>query len=106
LLFDQIESIEHGLNIHIHTLAVVPNLVQDSTLSKRTLDDLRRAIPHVTPFELRKRVILQSAWDAGHSIFRYEPSKPDQVRAKREVEEDYLRLAECVRGAGAEKEEI
>lgn len=103
LLFDQIESIEHGLNIHIRTLAVVPNLVQDSTLARRTLDDLRRAIPHVTPFELRKRVILQSAWDEGRSIFRYEPTKPDQLRAKREVEEDYLRLAEFVRGAVPEE---
>lgn len=97
LLFDQIESIEHGLNIQIHTLAIVPNLVQDSSLSRRTLEELRAEVPNVTPFELRKRVILQSAWDAGHSIFNYEPTKPDQIKAKREVEEDYLRLAQFVR---------
>src|SRR5215211_8698683 len=37
LLFDQIESIEQGLKIRIEILAVVPNLVQDSALSKRIL---------------------------------------------------------------------
>jgi chromosome partitioning protein len=96
LLFDQIESIEQGLGIQIEKLAVVPNLVQDSTISRRTLEDLRDHVPHVTPFELRKRVILQNAWDEGRSIFRYEPIKPDQVKAKREVVEDYLRLAQFV----------
>jgi chromosome partitioning protein len=96
LLFDQIESIEHGLNIHIATLAIVPNLVQDSSMSRRTLEDLRAEIPNVTPFELRKRVILQNAWDEGRSIFHYEASKPDQVKAKREVVEDYLQLAHFI----------
>jgi chromosome partitioning protein len=96
LLFDQIESIEHGLGIQIEKLAVVPNLVQDSTMSKRTLEDLRSHVPHVTPFELRKRVILQNAWDEGRSIFQHGASKPDQVKAKREVIEDYIRLARFV----------
>src|ERR671933_2605359 len=62
LLFDQIESIEKGLTIHIDVLAVVPNLVQDSAMGKRILADLRQSIPSVTPFELRKRVMLQAAW--------------------------------------------
>jgi chromosome partitioning protein len=96
LLFDQIESIEHGLNIHIATLAIVPNLVQDSSMARRTLEDLRSEIPNVTPFELRKRVILQNAWDEGRSIFHYEATKPDQVKAKREVIEDYLQLAHFI----------
>jgi chromosome partitioning protein len=96
LLFDQIESIEQGLGIHIETLAVVPNLVQDSSMSKQTLKELRAHVPNVTPFELRKRVILQSAWDEGRSIFKYESNKPDQLRAKREVVEDYLALARFV----------
>jgi chromosome partitioning protein len=93
LLFDQIESIEHGLSISIHKLAVVPNLVQDSAISKRTLEDLRSHVPNVTTFELRKRVILQNAWDEGRSIFSYHPQKPDQVKAQKEVTEDYIKLA-------------
>jgi chromosome partitioning protein len=96
LLFDQIESIEHGLGIKIKKLAVVPNLVQDSAISKRTLEDLRRHVPNVTPFELRKRVVLQNAWDEGRSIFHYETTKPDHIKAKKEVVEDYLRLANFV----------
>ena len=71
LLFDQIESIERGLNINIRVLAVVPNLVQDSALSKRILADLRSSMPTITPFEFRKRVMLQDAWGKGCSIFAY-----------------------------------
>ena len=48
LLFDQIESVEHGLTIQVAVLAVVPNLVQDSALSKRILSDLRENISAVT----------------------------------------------------------
>lgn len=96
LLFDQIESIEHGLNIKIDKLAVVPNLVQDSALSKRILEDLRTLVPNVTPFALRKRVVLQNAWDEGRSIFSYEPTSFDQGRAKKEVVEDYLKLANFI----------
>src|SRR3954471_1035253 len=62
LLFDQIESLERGLSVHIDILAVVPNLVQDSAMSKRILAEMRRSIPNVIPFELRKRVFVQAAW--------------------------------------------
>src|SRR5919198_434201 len=54
LLFDQIESVEHGLKIQVAVLAVVPNLVQDSALSKRILSDLRTNIPVVTPLDIKK----------------------------------------------------
>lgn len=96
LLFDQIESIEHGLAIHIDILAIVPNLVQDSLLGKRTLEEMRAHLPNVTPFELRKRVILQSAWDAGRSVLSYSANKPDQLRAKQDVVDEYARLADFV----------
>jgi chromosome partitioning protein len=71
LLLDQIESIEQGLKIQIAILAVVPNLVQDSALSKRVLTDLRASIPNITAFEFRKRVVLQEAYDQGHSIYSF-----------------------------------
>src|SRR5215210_1496224 len=74
LLFDQIESIERGLNIHVRVLAVVPNLVQDSAMAKKILADLREQVATVTPIELRKRVMLQAAWSQGCSIFGYKPT--------------------------------
>src|SRR3569623_856805 len=71
LLFDQIESIEKVLKIKISILAVTPNLVQDSALSRRILEDLRQSIPAITPFEIRKRVVLQEAYARGCSIFSF-----------------------------------
>src|SRR4051794_37397126 len=71
LLFDQIESVEQGLKIKNDVLAVVPNLVQDSALSRRILAELRSGIPVITPFEIKKRVVLQEAYDQGRSIFSY-----------------------------------
>jgi chromosome partitioning protein len=96
LLFDQIESIERGLNIEIQVLGVVPNLVQDSVMAKKILHDLRESVPALTPFELRKRVILQAAWAAGCSIFAYPPPSSADEKTKREVVEVYLELGRFV----------
>ena len=96
LLFDQIESIEKGLTIHIDVLAVVPNLVQDSAMGKRILADLRQSIPSVTPFELRKRVLLQAAWSEGTSIFAYRAGSAAEERTRREIMEAYRELATFV----------
>jgi chromosome partitioning protein len=99
LLFDQIDSIEQGLKIKVQVLAVVPNLVQDSALSKRILADLRGAIPTITPFEIRKRVVLQEAYDQGYSIYTYKATgtKQDDCNELREL---YTRLAKVVREQG------
>ncbi len=96
LLFDQIESIERGLNIEIRILAVIPNLVQDSAISKRILHDLRGSIPAVVPIELRKRVLLQEVWAAGCSIFSYQPTSSAQAHAKDEIVELYRQLADLL----------
>jgi chromosome partitioning protein len=96
LLFDQIESIEHGLNIKIAVLAVVPNLVQDSALSKRILSDLRENIPVVTPLEIKKRVVLQEAYDKGRSIFSYEPPNSLKAHDAAELKKVYVELATFV----------
>ena len=93
LLFDQIESVEHGLKIQVAVLAVVPNLVQDSALSKRILSDLRTNIPVVTPFEIKKRVVLQEAYDKGRSIFSYEPPNSVKAHDALELKEVYAELA-------------
>ena len=96
LLFDQIESVERGLNIHVRVLAVVPNLVQDSAMAKRILCELRQSIPTLTPFEMRKRVMLQAAWSSGHSIFAYEPDSRTEEKTRKEIIELYRQLAEFV----------
>jgi chromosome partitioning protein len=93
LLFDQIESVEQGLKIKIAVLAVVPNLVQDSALSKRILAELRDNISVMVPFEIRKRVVLQEAYDQGRSIFSYEaPGSAKQTDAY-ELRKTYTHLA-------------
>lgn len=96
LLFDQIESVERGLGIRIQVLAVVPNLVLDSAMSKRILAQLRDSIPGVVPFEIRKRVMLQAAWSSGCSIFAYEAHGSVEERTKREIIDIYRQLAEFV----------
>ena len=93
LLFDQIESVEHGLKIQVTVLAVVPNLVQDSALSRRILSDLRTNIPVVTPFEIKKRVVLQEAYDKGRSIFSYEPPNSIKEHDAHELKKVYTELA-------------
>ncbi len=96
LLFDQIESVERGLNIHVQVLGVVPNLVQDSVMARKILQDLRTSVPIMAPVELRKRVILQAAWAAGCSIFAYpSPSTKDEL-IKQELVCLYRKLARFV----------
>ena len=98
LLFDQIESIEQGLKIEIDILAVVPNLVQDSALSRRILGELRSSISTVTPFEIRKRVILQEAYDKGRSIFSFEAPNSMKEEDCRELRTIYTKLAQFISG--------
>jgi len=76
LLFDQIESIERGLNVEIRVLAVIPNLVQDSVISKR--------------------ILLQEVWAQGCSIFAFEPASSTQAHGKEEIVELYRQLAEQI----------
>jgi chromosome partitioning protein len=97
LLFDQIESLERGLNIHIRVLAIVPNQVQDSALSKRILAELREQIPKaLVPFDFRKRVMLQEAWGKGHSIFAFPAESSAQRQTRDEIIDLYRQLADFV----------
>lgn len=98
LLFDQIESVERGLHVDIRVLAVVPNKVQDSAMAKRILSELRTKVPVVTPFEIRKRVILQSAWSTGCSIFAFPTTTATDEQTRVEVAEQYMQLAHFVVG--------
>ncbi len=97
LLFDQIESIRRGLKIEVEITAILPNLVERVKLSGRILDELRGSLPAMTPIEIPKRQVVREAWDAGHSIFTYNPTE----KAKREDCDElivlYRNLAELVR---------
>jgi chromosome partitioning protein len=105
LLFDQIESIEQGLKIKITILSIVPNLVQDSALSRRILKDLRQSIPALTPFEIRKRVVLQEAYDKGCSIFSFRAPTSTKEDDCHDLRHLYDKLADFV-SARTEKEVI
>lgn len=96
LLFDQIESIEQGLKIKIEILSVVPNLVQDSALSRRILGELRQSIPALTPFEIKKRVVLQEAYDKGRSIFSFEAPTYSKADDCYELRSLYTKLASFI----------
>src|SRR5215211_818978 len=96
LLFDQIESIEQGLKIKIDILSVVPNLVQDSALSRRILEELRQSIPTVTPFEIKKRVVLQEAYDQGRSIFSFDAPTSTKEDDCNELRRLYTGLADFI----------
>ena len=97
LLFDQIESVERGLHVQIEVIAVVPNLVQDSVMARRILAGLREKVPAVTPFEIRKRVMLQVAWSQGRSIFAYQPPSSSDEQTRMELAEVYTQLASVIK---------
>lgn len=96
LLLDQIASMEKELRIGIDILAIVPNLVLDSAMAKKILTDLRRDVPNVVPFEMRKRVMLQQAWSAGQSIFTFKPTTSADEKGRQEIVDAYLHLAHYV----------
>ncbi len=81
--------------IKVDVLAIVPNLVQDSALAKRILSELRASIPTIMPFEFRKRVVLQEAYEQGRSIFTYQPDRT-KMDAVEELRGLYLRLAQGI----------
>lgn len=96
LLMYQVETIEKALRIHINVLAVVPNLVRNTNLSKSVLADFRDVIPHVTPFHIPLRSMLQDAWGAGASIFTYQAQTSHDERVRQEICTMYLELAQYI----------
>lgn len=97
LLLDQVESIERGLRIKVNKLAVVPNLVQVSKLSRGILADLRQSIDVTVPFDFPKRVVLQEAYAQGKSIFSYIPEDRSKISDVQELRDLYSKLAQIVK---------
>jgi chromosome partitioning protein len=97
LLLDQVESIEQGLRICVDKLAIVPNLVQPSKISRDILAQLRSNIDITMPFEFPKRVVLQEAYAAGKSLFTYTPSGKSKSADVEELRALFVRLAQTVK---------
>ena len=93
------------MKIKITILSIVPNLVQDSALSRRILEDLRQSIPALTPFEIRKRVVLQEAYDKGRSIFSFKAPTSMKEDDCHDLRRLYGKLADFV-SARTEKEVV
>ena len=81
----------------------MPNLVQDSALSRRILEELRQSIPALTPFEIKKRVVLQEAYDQGRSIFSFKAPTSMKEDDSNELRKLYIKLADFI-SARIEKE--
>ncbi|MDQ6661137.1 MAG: hypothetical protein M3Z24_09250, partial [Chloroflexota bacterium] len=60
------------------------------------LSDLRGSITAVTPFELRKRVMLQGAWSAGQSIFSFDVHSAQDIRTRQDIIDSYRELAHLI----------
>ncbi len=94
LLMYQVETIEKALRIHINVLAVVPNLVRSTNLARSVMADFRELIPHVTPFHIPMRGMLQDAWGQGCSIFAYRAHTSGEEKTRQEICATYMQLAE------------
>jgi chromosome partitioning protein len=96
LLLDQIESLERELKFSVDIVTLVPNLVQDSLLARRILEGMRRNLP-ITDFAFPKRVVVQEAYEAGRTIYTYEPDRPDKKKDILELQGLFTQLAEVVK---------
>ena len=78
------------------TYDFVQNLVMVFALTRRILQELRRSIPDLTPFEIKKRVVLQEAYDKGRSIFSFEAPTSNKADDCHELRRLYTQLAEFI----------
>ncbi len=71
ILFDQIDSLKLA-KVQVRVLGLVANEVKSTSVARRTLDGFRAAELPVLA-EIRERVELQEAWDAGKSVLEWRP---------------------------------
>ncbi|WP_459806407.1 ParA family protein [Halopiger thermotolerans] len=72
LLFDYVGSLEMDYDVEIEPRALVANRVEYTNQADEMLEWFDEALPDVPLFEVRKRVALQRAFEAGTSIFEVE----------------------------------
>lgn len=101
LLFNQIDVVQIELKIKVNQLAIVPNLVQSSSLGQRILGDFRASLPDkMTPFDLPKKVVFQEAYELGRSIFTYEPKDSKKRSDVQEMRQLYRNLVALLHERG------
>jgi chromosome partitioning protein len=94
ILSNQIDIVQLELKVKVNILAMVPNLVQESTLGRNVLNDFRTNLPdQMTIFDIPKRVVLQEAYDLGRSIFTYEPKDASKRKQVEEIRQKYRDLS-------------
>jgi chromosome partitioning protein len=74
LLIQQISALEDHADMHVNTVGVVANRVEETTEDRMMIDWLNEVFEGYPVWEVRKRVALQRAFSAGNSIFQYERS--------------------------------
>ena len=72
ILFDQIDILKETFDIDIVPLAIVANEATTDSESDEMLDWFADVAGDLPVFEVRKRVALQRAWNAGVSIFAHD----------------------------------
>lgn len=103
ILFDQIDVVQVELKVQVNQLAIVPNLVQESSLGRRILSDFRESLGDaVTPFNIPKRVAFQEAYDLGRTIFTYEPKDSKKLADVLTLRQVYLDLVAFLMKRGEE----
>jgi chromosome partitioning protein len=69
LLIDQLSALEGQADITVDTVGVVANRVENTAEDRTMLEWFRAVFDDEPVWEVRKRVALQRAFSAGHSIF-------------------------------------
>lgn len=96
LLFKQITALEAAFNTDIQEVGLVANEVGTDNEANEMMEWFEEVFDDRAPvWEIRKRVALQRAWNAGVSIFQHEEDC--------DMEEVYLKIAESLEGVDGER---
>ncbi|KZN23084.1 chromosome partitioning protein ParA [Haladaptatus sp. R4] len=96
LLFKQINALEAAFGTEIHEVGLVANEVGTDNEATEMMEWFEEVFEERAPvWEIRKRVALQRAWNAGVSIFEHEEDC--------DMEEAYLQIAESLEGINGER---
>ncbi|MCO8244889.1 MULTISPECIES: ParA family protein [unclassified Haladaptatus] len=96
LLFKQINALEAAFDTGIQEVGLVANEVGTDNEADEMMEWFEDVFEERAPvWEIRKRVALQRAWNAGGSIFEHEEDC--------DMEEVYLQIAESLEGIDGER---
>ena len=96
LLFKQINALEAAFDTGIQEVGLVANEVGTDNEADEMMEWFEEVFEERAPvWEIRKRVALQRAWNAGGSIFEHEEDC--------DMEEVYLQIAESLEGIDGER---